>query len=111
MSLFGAPKPEPLEDRVRRVEYGLAEAEERLGKLEKALQQQAMNLEETIDRVYHWMQRTNARARAAVAKDADAPGAPAGSAAGVDPVSARILARRSRQGLPGPSNGEGEGGA
>jgi len=109
MSLFGAPKVEPLEDRLRRVEYGLKEAEERLAATEKRLQQLAADNEETIDRVYHWMQRTNARARASV-RAVEAPGAPANEPSGLDPVSARILARRSRQGLPGPSNGEGEGG-
>ena len=67
----------------------------RMDELEKAQRQTMLAVEDALDRVFHWMQRTSARSKALQAKEEAPSAAPAGGD-GLDPISAKIIARRSR---------------
>lgn len=80
----------------------------RIDELEKAHRQTLLTVEDALDRVFHWMQRTSARTKALQAKEEPATSTD-GPAPGVDVVSARILARRARQPVPRGTHDEEEG--
>ncbi len=96
------------------VEERLRVLSQRCDELEKAHRAIAMSMEDALDRMYHWMQRANARARAAQPHEpVDGAAliglAGEGVARSVDAVSAKILARRARSIVPRGTPDEEEG--
>lgn len=75
---------------------GCGELREELAKASRKLEELRLDWETVQDKVHRWMQRTSARARQ---EERELPAPPSDNgvaAATVDPVSAKILARRGR---------------
>src|SRR5438445_8463872 len=79
---------------------GCGELREELAKARSKLDELRLDWETVQDKVHRWMQRTSARARTEERENAAAPPAQPllseGNNGAVDPVSAKILARRAR---------------
>jgi hypothetical protein len=71
--------------------FGDSDLVKRIAALEAEVASLKLGMEEQLDKTYRWMQRANARAR----RQEDAPVVAQGGQT-IDPVSARLLARRSR---------------
>jgi hypothetical protein len=103
MQWFRKP-PEPDQSHVG-LEERLHTLSLRIDELEKAHRAVAMSVEDALDRVFHWMQRTSARTKALQAAPEPAP-ATGAAGDGLDPVSAKLLARRARTAPRPPADDE-----
>src|SRR3989442_1188346 len=91
---------------------GCGRLREELDLVARKLDALVLDWETVQDKVHRWMQRTSARARTEERENATSPPAQTllsegRAVGGIDPVSAKILARRSRV-RPVNANGDGE---
>lgn len=82
------------------------ELREELAKVRSRLDTLLLDWETQQDKVHRWMQRTSARARTEEKELAAAPRPLSEGNGGLDPVSAKILARRARRVAGIPSEDE-----